>query len=70
MANFFTTLIDYIQLAWGYFLNVINTILTAFLTLYQSTTFLDSALRWFPAFLGTSTIIVIAIIVIKFIIGR
>lgn len=70
MLNFFDALIDYIELIWGYFLNFINTLLTTIMTLASVSSFLTNALFYFPSILITSALIVIAIVVARFILGR
>lgn len=70
MLNFFDAIIDYIELIWGYFMNFINTTLTTIMTLASVSTFLTNAINFFPSILVTSAVIVIAIVVARFILGR
>lgn len=70
MLNFFDVIIDYIELIWGYFMNIINTTLTTIVTLASVSGFLTNAIIFFPSILATSAIIVIAIVVARFILGR
>lgn len=70
MLNFFDAIIDYIELIWGYFMNIIDTTLTTLMTLASVSGFLTNAIFFFPAILMTSAVIVIAIVIARFILGR
>ena len=70
MLNFFDVIVDYIELIWGYFMNIINTTLTTIMTLASVSTFLTNAIVFFPSILVTSAVIVIAIVVARFVLGR
>lgn len=70
MLGFFDTLIEFIQIAWNYFLNTITGLFTAITTLFSSVssaTFLAGQMPWF---ISSSFLIALFLVVINYIIGR
>lgn len=71
MFEFFDIILGFIQNAWQFFVNFLETLLLAVTTLWQagSHVILIGAL-YMPPIIATSCLIVVAIMVIKFLIGR
>jgi hypothetical protein len=70
MLNFFEALIEYVQLAWTYFLNLITSLFGALATLYGSITTAVALAGVMPWFLGTAFFSVMTIVIVNYIIGR
>lgn len=70
MLNFFDTLIEYIQIIWSFFLNMITGLFTAFTTLFSSVSNATMIAGHMPWFISSSFFIVIFIVIINYIIGR
>lgn len=70
MLNFFQTIIEYIQIIWEFFLNIINSLLTLFTTLLMAATVPVSVagLMWPP--IGTCVLAITGFSIVKMIVGR
>lgn len=70
MLNFFNTLIEYIQIIWSFFLNIITGLFSAITTLFNSVSSAIMLSGYMPWFITSSFFIAIFIVVINYIIGR
>ena len=70
MLSFFSTIIEYIQIIWSFFLNTITGTLTAITTLVSGVATASVVASSMPWFLGSSYLICIFVVVINYIIGR
>lgn len=70
MLSFFSTIIEYIQIAWSFFLNTITGTFTAITTLVSGVSTVSLVAASMPWFLGSSFLISIFIVIINYIIGR
>lgn len=70
MFGFFDTIIEFIQIAWSFFLNSITSLFTAITTLITSTATTTTLSGNMPWFISTSCILSLFILVINYIIGR
>lgn len=70
MLNFFDSMIEYIQLAWQFFLNLITSLFSAMATLSTSIASLAALPPLMPWFLGSCYFVAIAVVIVNYIIGR
>lgn len=70
MFDFFAKIIGYIEVAFDYFLNLIESLIMAVGFLASAGSFTTSLIPFMPPIIGTAMVIFIAIFLIKFLIGR
>lgn len=70
MLSFFQTIIEYIQIIWSFFLNMITGLVTAFGTLFGAVGTALTLSGYVPWFVSTSFIISIFIVIVNYLIGR
>lgn len=67
--NFFNSIIDFIEKAWQFLLNLINSLLTATSIISYLPSFSVTLAGFVPPFIGSCILAVVAIGVIKLIVG-
>jgi hypothetical protein len=70
MLNFFEAIIEYIQLIWTYFLNIITSLFGAIATLVGSVTYAVTIAGYMPWFLGTAFFSILTVVLLNYLIGR
>ena len=70
MLNFFDTVVEYIELVWSYFLNLVTSLLNLLTMVVGATTIPQVLLGYVFAPLGSAMLALTALGVIKIIVGR
>ena len=70
MFDFFNQIIGYVQTAFEFVLNLIESLIMAIVFVTSSSSVVISMSYFMPAIIGTCVVITVAIAVIKFLIGR
>lgn len=70
MLNFFDSVIEFLQVAWNFIVNLIQSLLSAIFYVTQAVGVSTGILAYMPAFIAGCGLAVVAIGVIKFLIGR
>lgn len=70
MFAFFGEVLGFFEAAWNYFINFVESLITALVMVTSSTSFVMSIIQYVPAILGSSIAIFIVIYTVKFLIGR
>ena len=70
MFDFFNQIIGYIQTAFDFLLNLIESLIMAVVFVSNSSAVVLSMSAFMPAIIGTCVVITVAIAVVKFLIGR
>lgn len=70
MFDFFNQIIGYVETAFNFLLNFIESLITAVVFVTNSSTVVLGMAGFMPNIIGTCLVIVIAISIIKFLIGR
>lgn len=70
MFDFFSKILGYVEVAFDYLLNLIESLLMAVGFLAASTSFPFTLVSFMPPIIGTAIVVFLAIFVIKFLIGR
>ncbi|MBQ2858608.1 MAG: hypothetical protein IJA45_01805 [Oscillospiraceae bacterium] len=70
MFDFFNQIIGYVQTAFEFLLNLIESLIMAVVYVTTSSGVVLSMAQFMPAIIGTCVVITVAIAVIKFLIGR
>lgn len=70
MTNFFSSISEYFSLAWDIFMNSRRSLITMFSVLISSMTIHNTILSLMPSILAACAMIVSAVSILKFILGR
>lgn len=70
MFDFFNQIIGYVQTAFEFLLNLIESLIMAVVYVTTSSGVVLSMAQFMPAIIGTCVVITVAIAVVKFLIGR
>lgn len=70
MFDFFNQIIGYVETAFDFLLNLIESLIMAVVYVTTSSGVVLSMAQFMPAIIGTCVVITVAIAVIKFLIGR
>lgn len=70
MFDFFNQVIGYIETAFNFLLNLIESLLQAIGFLVSSIPFVMAIVPYMPAIIGSCIVMALSVAVIKFIIGR
>lgn len=70
MFDFFNQIIGYVETAFDFLLNLIESLIMAVVFVSTSSGVVLSMSAFMPAIIGTCVVIVVAIAVVKFLIGR
>lgn len=70
MTNFFSSLSDYISLGWDMLMNTIRSQITMATVLISSMSIHNTIMGLMPSILSACAMIVVAVSVLKFIVGR
>lgn len=69
MLNFFGSIVDFFQSIWSFLTNLVSSLLTALTLLQQLPLFTTSLLGLVPGVLGSCIAVVVAIGIVKLIVG-
>lgn len=70
MFDFFSKILGFIETVFEFFINLVESLFKALEILAKSIVFPFELVGFLPAFLGSAMVIVIAVGVIKFLVGR
>lgn len=70
MLNFFDTIVEYIQIIWSFFLNLVTGLFSAVTTLVTGVSNAVLLSAYVPWFITSSFLISIFIVVVNYLIGR
>lgn len=70
MFDFFNQIIGYVETAFDFLLNFIESLITAVVFVSNSSAVVLSMAGFMPTIIGTCLVIVVSISIIKFLIGR
>lgn len=70
MFDFFSKILGYVEVAFDYLLNLIDSLLMAVGFLATSSSFAFTLVSYMPPIIGTAIVVFLAIFLIKFLIGR
>lgn len=70
MFDFFDKILGFIESAWQFVINIINSLVIALETLTQSVTLPLKLVAYVPGILGSAITIVVSLAIVKFIVGR
>lgn len=70
MFDFFSKILGYVEVAFDYFLNLIESLVMALWFVGTSSSFPLTLVSFMPPIIGTAIVVFIAIFLIKFLIGR
>lgn len=70
MLNFFDTLIEYVQIVFQFFLNLINSLIHAVAVMTSSASLVVTLVGYMPYFISTAILIGLSVVVVNYLIGR
>lgn len=70
MFDFFSQMLGYVEVAFDYLVNLIESLLMAVGFLTSAAGFTTGLISYMPPIIGTAIVVFVAIFLIKFLIGR
>lgn len=70
MFDFFSKILGYLEVAWSYFINLIESLLMAIGFLTSAAGFSLQIVPYMPPIIGTAIVVFLAVFLIKFLVGR
>ncbi len=70
MFDFFSQVLGYLEVAWSYFINLIESLLMAIGFLISATSFSTAIVSYMPPIIGSAIVVFLAIFLVKFLAGR
>lgn len=70
MFDFFSKVLGYLEVAWSYFINLIESLLMAIGFLISATSFSTAIVSYMPPIIGSAIAVFLAIYLVKFLAGR
>lgn len=70
MFAFFSEVTGFFEAAWNFFINFVESLITAITVMVTSTTFLTNMISYVPSILGASITVFLVVYSIKLLTGR